>query len=120
MLNNIIDNLKTPFNTASGVSNVVGAELDNIQNIPPEPTLPFLIKITFVDGSEATFAGQYSVSESLTSEHRLLETKNSTVFMLEADGNLLIYPWSSIKVLEMTPCPLSQSIHLQSGLTKIG
>ncbi|WP_395090430.1 hypothetical protein [Armatimonas sp.] len=83
-----------------------------------EATSRITIAITFMDGSQVAFVGNEDSNAFLTSDHRLLETRTSTVLMLEVEGSLVIYPWTSIRSVEINPCPSNNSSHVQSGLRR--
>lgn len=67
------------------------------------------LEITFHDGRVLHFQGAPALGKLL----------HPHVLMLEVDGNLVVYPWSSIRSVEITPAPQLNPLHVVQGLTRI-
>jgi hypothetical protein len=61
--------------------------------------------IRFVDGTEERFEYSRPPQDDANLVARLQEILSAQHFMIEVDGKLVVYPFHSIKVIEVFPVP---------------
>ncbi|MGC4048040.1 MAG: hypothetical protein QM758_29975 [Armatimonas sp.] len=73
------------------------------------------VEITFHDGRVVHFHGAPAL---LNPPQRVEALLHAHVLMLEVEGSLVVYPWSSIRSVEINPAPQLSAQQVVIGLTR--